>query len=121
MGKGPKEQRLGGKEAGVEPRVLPFDHSPHSSEHRSIYRGSCGQVIDPLCILGGGGGPGRACGCRDCDTLTVQLGVWSIRAMLEAKTVGWTLAEVLQQIKWMREVATGADQDYNLIKLLGLW
>lgn len=40
------------------------------------------------------------------DTMTVQLGVWSIRAMLESETVGWTRADVLEQLKWMRDATT---------------
>lgn len=41
----------------------------------------------------------------DGDTMTVQLGAWMIRALLEGKTVSWTQDEVRQQIQWMREAA----------------
>jgi hypothetical protein len=40
--------------------------------------------------------------------MTVQLGAWSIRAMLEAKTVGLTEKEVLEQLKWTSEVTKEA-------------
>mgnify|MGYP005994490549 CR=1 FL=1 len=35
--------------------------------------------------------------------MTVQLGAWRIRAMLEEKTVAWTEVELRQQVHWMSD------------------
>lgn len=51
-----------------------------------------------------------------CNAMSVQLGAWSIRAMLEAKTVAWTDTEVRRQIEWMRDAGASDDELDSVVR-----
>ena len=52
-----------------------------------------------------------------CGDMTVQLGAWTIRAMLEEKTVAWTEAELRQQVHWMSEGTEGGTVELHRLGL----